>query len=111
MTRSSSRLPADSTLANDSVEVNQTFGSPAAMCRVPLPSCETSSPYSLRCPLSVSSWNYPPFAQHRQWQRERFIWWLGGGLAGQFLAESLRHLEDEGFSFAVLFKESQVDEI
>jgi hypothetical protein len=81
MTRSSSRLPADSILANDSVEVNQTFGSPAAMCRVPLPSCE------------------------------RFIWWLGGGLAGQFLAESLRHLEDEGFSFAVLFKESQVDEI
>src|ERR1700733_1815478 len=27
MTRNSSRLPADSTLAKDSVEVNQTFGS------------------------------------------------------------------------------------
>ena len=27
---SSSRLPAESTLANDSVEVNQTFGSPGA---------------------------------------------------------------------------------
>lgn len=35
----------------------------------------------------------------------------GGGLAGQFLAEFLRHVEDEGFSFAVFFEEPQVDEI
>jgi hypothetical protein len=39
------------------------------------------------------------------------MWSLGGGLAGQFLAEFLRHVEDEGFSFAVLFKEPQADEI
>jgi hypothetical protein len=32
------------------------------------------------------------------------MWSLGGGLAGQFLAEFLRHVEDEGFSFAVLLK-------
>jgi len=35
MTRSSSRLPADNTLAKDSVEVNHTFGSSAAMRRSP----------------------------------------------------------------------------
>src|SRR5690348_10061788 len=35
MTRSSSRLPADRTLAKDSVEVNQTFGSFDAKRRSP----------------------------------------------------------------------------
>jgi hypothetical protein len=35
MTRSSSRLPADKTLAKDSVEVNQTFGSLGATRRSP----------------------------------------------------------------------------
>jgi len=35
MTRSSSRLPADRTLAKDSVEVNQTSGSPAVTRRSP----------------------------------------------------------------------------
>ena len=35
MIRSSSRLPADRTLAKDSVEVNQTFGSSAATRRTP----------------------------------------------------------------------------
>src|SRR5208337_2462138 len=65
MTRSSSQLPADSTLANDSVEVNQTLGSSAAMRRAPPPWCETSSPCNLRCPLSESSWNHSFFAQHR----------------------------------------------
>jgi hypothetical protein len=35
MTRNSSRLPADRTLAKDSVEVNQTFGSSAATRRPP----------------------------------------------------------------------------
>ena len=35
MTRSRSRLPADKTLAKDSVEVNQTFGSSAATRRSP----------------------------------------------------------------------------
>jgi|GEM_PF-4166518 len=36
---------------------------------------------------------------------------LGGGPAGQFLAEFLRHVEDEGFPLTVLFKEPQVHEI
>jgi hypothetical protein len=35
MIRSRSRLPAESTLAKDSVEVNQTFGSSAATRRCP----------------------------------------------------------------------------
>ena len=35
MIRRSSRLPFDRTLAKDSVEVNHTFGSPAAMRRWP----------------------------------------------------------------------------
>ena len=35
MTRCSSRLPADKTLAKDSVEVNQTFGSLDGMRRTP----------------------------------------------------------------------------
>jgi hypothetical protein len=35
MARSNSRLPADSTLAKDSVEVNQTFGSFGATRRFP----------------------------------------------------------------------------
>ena len=46
MTRSSSRLPAERTLAKDSVEVNQTFGSSAA----------TSEAVYFRDRLLLESW-------------------------------------------------------
>src|SRR5207302_8824883 len=42
ITRSRSRLPADSTLAKDSVEVNRTFGSSGAMRKDPLTFLRTS---------------------------------------------------------------------
>lgn len=53
MTCSSSRLPADRTLANDSVEVTRPLARrrQCAACRAPPPTCEPSSPEGLRCHL------------------------------------------------------------
>jgi hypothetical protein len=39
ITRKRSRFPTERTLANDSVEVNQTFGSSGSMRRAPQPWC------------------------------------------------------------------------
>ena len=68
--------------------------------------------FSLTPPANGCLVANPPCSKNqRADSRKRFIRSLGGGLAGQFLAKFLRHLEDEGFSFAVLLKEPQVDEI
>src|SRR5260370_33068500 len=55
MTCSSSRLPADRTLANDSVEVNQTFGSSAAMRRAPRATAIVRHLISLYLPIPTFS--------------------------------------------------------